>query len=346
VAFQEWTSDGIMRQPIFLGLRDDKAAGSVRRERPATSSTMPGTTNRPAAAVARPVVTNPEKVYWPDEGYTKADLVAYYRSIAPVILPHLRDRPLSLNRHPNGITEANFFQKNVSKQPPPAWVTTAVITSKVDGTRRRQVVCQDEATLVNLANLGCIEMNPWTSRVGSLDRPDYVIIDLDPHEAPFTLAVEAAREVHRLLRRECGECFCKTSGKRGLHVYVPLGARYDHEHARQFAEIVARLLEQKFPDSVSLVRDPNRRKGKLYVDYLQNRQGQTTVAVYSARPVAGATVATPLRWSEVTRLLDPRKFTIRTVPRRVERLGDLWAGLLGAGTDLGRCLAGLPGGHV
>ncbi len=291
-------------------------------------------------------MTNPGKVYWPDEDYTKADLIAYYRSVAAVILPHLRDRPLSLNRHPNGIAGPSFFQKDVSKQPPPEWVTTAVITSTVDGTRRRQVVCQDEATLLYLANLGCIEMNPWTSRVGSLDRPDYVIIDLDPHEAPFALAVEAAREVHRLLRRHCGECFCKTFGQARTARLRAASARYDHEHARQFAEIIARLLEQKFPDTVSLVRDPNRRRGKLYVDYLQNRRGQTTVAAYSVRPVAGATVSTPLRWSEATRRLDPRKFTIRTLPRRIERLGDLWVGVLGAGVNLGRCLAGLPGSQV
>ena len=289
-------------------------------------------------------MTNPAKVYWPEEGYTKADLVAYYRSVAPAIIPHLRDRPLSLHRHPDGIAGASFFQKDVHQQPPPEWVKTVAIVSG-DGKRLTQVVCQDEATLVYLANLGCIEMNPWTSRVGSLDRPDYLVIDLDPHEAPFALAVEAAREVRKLLRRPCGECFCKTSGKRGLHVYVPLAARYDHEQVRQFAEIIARLLEQKFPDSVSLVRDPNRRKGKLYVDYLQNRQGQTTVAPYSVRPVPGATVSTPLKWSEVTHRLDPRTFTIRTVPRRIDRLGDLWAGVLGAGADLRRCVGGLPAGR-
>lgn len=342
VTFQDWTADGIMRQPIFLGLRGDKPAASVRRERPAkTRVVLAAAANARAQDLVQGSVTNPGKVYWPDEGYTKADLIAYYRAVAPLLLPHLRDRPLSLHRHPDGIAGQSFFQKDVSKQPPPPWITTAPITSTVDGKVRKQVLCQDEATLVYLANLGCIEVNPWTSRVGSLDRPDYLVIDLDPHEAPFSLAVAAAREVRKLLQRHCAECFCKTSGKRGLHVYVPLAARYDFDQARQFAEIIARLLEQKFPDTVSLVRDPKLRKGKLYVDYLQNRQGQTTAAAYSVRPVTGATVSTPLRWSELTGRLDPRKFTIRTVPRRLDRLGDLWAAVLGAGADLERCVAGL-----
>lgn len=180
-------------------------------------------------------LTNLNKLYWQEDGYTKGELVGFYREISTVILPYLVDRPESLHRHPNGIHGSSFFQKDVSKQPPPEWVQTVEIAS--DEKPTRTVLCQDEATLLYLANLGCIELNPWNSRVGSLDRPDYLSIDLDPEDVPFGKVIETAQAVHKVLENIGAPNLCKTSGKRGLHIYVPLGARYTHQQAKDFAEL-------------------------------------------------------------------------------------------------------------
>jgi bifunctional non-homologous end joining protein LigD len=347
VAFQEWTNDGRMRQPIFVGLREDKPARSVRREREAHAPVQPRVapsvarrTRRERRASNEPTLTHLEKVYWPEDGYTKGDLIDYYRELAPVLLPHLKDRPMSLHRHPNGIAGASFFQKDVSKQPPPAWVETVTIPSE-SGDAPTYCLCQNEASLLYLANLGCIELNPWNSRVGSLERPDFLIIDLDPEAIPFPRVIEAALAVRRALEDAGAGCLCKTSGKRGLHVCVPLGARYDYDQARQFAQLLATLVNRELPGSTSLERSPARRQKRVYLDYLQNRRGQTLAAPYSVRPAPGAPVSTPLRWSEVKRGLDPGRFTIRTIGKRLERLGDLWDAKWKPGIDLAECLARL-----
>ncbi len=361
VSFQEWTPDGSMRAPVYHGLRNDKPAKSVHREVATSVATPPAApkadkpmtrktadskvkasptsvTPQTPAASSNVRLTNLNKVYWPDEGYTKGDLIAYYREIAPIIVPHLHDRPMSLNRHPDGIGGKNFFQKDVSRQPPPPWVQTVKIASDKDGREIHYALCQNESTLLYLANLGCIELNPWFSRQGSLDRPDYVVLDLDPEDVSYERVIETARSVHRLLDRAGAANYCKTSGKRGLHVYVPLGARYQYEQAKQLAEIVARLVHQELPASTSIIRQPALRQHRVYLDYVQNGQGKTLAAAYSARPWPGATVSTPLKWSELRRGLDPAKFTIRTVPQRVDRIGDLWTPVLGQGIDLIPCV--------
>jgi bifunctional non-homologous end joining protein LigD len=320
-----------MRQPIFVGLREDKPARSVHREIakpvPEKESSEP-TNGQPA-----PTLSNLTKVYWPGEGITKGDLIDYYRTVAPLMLPHLRDRAQSLHRHPNGIDGPSFFQKDVSDHPPPSWVRTAVIESD-SGSATQDIVCQDEPTLLYIANLGCIEINAWNSRIGKLDRPDYAIIDLDPQDLPFDRVVEAAQAVRRLLDRAGAESFCKTSGKRGLHVYVPLGARYTNDQARRFAELVANLVHARLPETTSVLRSPALRRGRIYLDFLQNRRGQTMAMPYSVRPVPGAWVSTPLKWSEIRRGLHAGKFTMGAVPRRLDRLGDLWKPVLGRGVDL------------
>jgi bifunctional non-homologous end joining protein LigD len=360
VAFQEWSQEGSMRVPVFLGLREDIPPHVVTREVP---KPLPATLvhDESAARPAEPAAaersappggekhtppvpsgnfTNLSKIYWPDDGYTKGDLLAYYHEVAPFVLPYLRERPLSLNRHPNGIAGPSFFQKDMSKQPPPAWVRTEAVPSDSRGTIRF-LICDTEQTLLYVANLGCIELNPWNSRLASLERPDYLIIDLDPEGVPFTQVVEAAHKVRRLLEKASGECYCKTSGKRGLHIYMPLGARYPYEQARQFAELIARLVQRDLPATTSVARDPAQRLHKIYLDYLQNRRGQTIAAPYSVRPVRGATVSTPLEWREVSKRLDPTRFTIKTLPRRLEKKGDLWQPLLGPGFDLVKCLTNL-----
>jgi bifunctional non-homologous end joining protein LigD len=360
VKFQEWTQDGRMRQPIFLGLRDDKEATVVVRERPksvakaidtartgtnlkkkAMSKSLTRTRVADVAKVVEPDLTNLDKVYFPDDGYTKGDVVAYYREVAPVLLPLLQGRPQSLHRHPNGINGSHFFQKDVSRQPPPAWVETIVQHSESTNEDIRYLVCQNEATLLYMANLGCIELNPWHSRIGSLDHPDYMLIDLDPQGQSFDEVVRTAQTVRRILEDAGAECVCKTSGKRGLHIVVPLGARYEYEEVRQFAELVATLVNRRLPATTSMERSPAKRRNRIYLDYLQNSRGQTVASAYAVRPAPGATVSTPLRWPEVKKGLDPKKFTIKTMPRRLDRLGDLWKPILAKGADLSKVLARL-----
>ena len=284
VKFQNWTAEGLLRQPVFLGLREDKKALEVRREIP--EATPQGTELKPSGKVKgseeividgkRLKLTNLHKIYWPEEKYTKGDLIAFYREISPFILPYLKDRPLSLNRHPDGIEGKSFYQKDLKDCP--TWMQRVKLHS---GSGKRDIhyaLCQDEASLIYLANLGCIELNPWSSRLGTLDRPDFVVIDLDPGEAPFNEVVEAALQVRKTLEQGAAQGFCKTSGKRGLHVYVPLGARYDYEQAVRLAEIIARLVQKGLPRTTTLVRSPSQRKNRVYLDYLQNHRGQTVAA--------------------------------------------------------------------
>jgi bifunctional non-homologous end joining protein LigD len=341
-----------MRHPIFRGLREDKDTATVRRERPGPANpVLPNGPDKPpmqvsAKAAARterigghPVhLSNLGKVYWPQDGYTKGDLIAYYREVSAFILPYLKDRPQSLHRHPNGIDGKSFFQKDVRQQPPPDWVQTVELVADADRKSARSILCQDEATLVYLANLGCIELNPWNSRVGTLDLPDYMLLDLDPEAISFDHVVDTAQAVRKVLHRVGAESFCKTSGKRGLHVYVPFGAQYGHDEAKRFAELIARIVNRELPSTTSLVRSPSGRQGRVYLDYLQNGKGKTLAAAYSVRPRAGATVSTPLKWSEVKPGLDPARFTIRTMAKRLHRLGDLWQPVLGTGIDLPTCL--------
>jgi bifunctional non-homologous end joining protein LigD len=329
VRFQEWTGDGRMRQPIFVGLREDKPARQVKREKELPASKVADKKSGPT-----PTLTSLDKIYWPDDSYTKGDLIEYYRGIAPVILPYLRDRPMSMHRHPNGIDADSFFQKDVSKQPPPEWVETVVVPADDGKKRVEYVLCQNEETLLYLANLGCIEMNPWTSHVPTLDRPDFLVIDLDPEAITFEKVVEAALTLRKVLDKAEIECLCKTSGKRALHICVPLGAKYDHDVARQFAELLATQVNAVIPETTSLERRPVNRQRKVYLDYLQNRRGQTLAAPYSVRPAPGATVSTPLKWTEVKKSLDASRFTIRTILKRIEKVGDLWKPMDGRGVDL------------
>jgi bifunctional non-homologous end joining protein LigD len=360
VSFSGWTAEGQMRQPTFEGLREDKSPAEVRRENPepgdhavaktqkpstgnaAKSLSSPPPGNQPSARISisgrELQLTNLNKVYWPDEGYTKRDLIDYYRGVAGVIIPYLKDRPQSLHRHPNGIRGKSFFQKDVSRQPPPEWVQTALVHSESGRKDIRTLLCQDEATLVYLANLGCIELNPGNARVGSLGRPDYMLLDLDPEDIDFDKVIEAAQAIRKLLEQVGAEAACKTSGKRGLHLYVPTGARYTHEQVKVFAELIAQVVNRRLPATTSLIRNPANRQGKVYLDFLQNGKDKTLAAPYSVRPYPGATVSTPLKWSEVKRGLNPATFTIRTLFKRLDRAGDIWAPILGPGIDLHSCL--------
>lgn len=343
IEFSEWTPDSRMRHPIYAGLRVDKKPEEVRleipegHENPTSSPSLRGLRRR-SDFQSPPLsnsgtFTNIDKVFWPDEGYTKGDLIEYYRKIASTILPYLIDRPESLNRHPNGIKGKNFFQKDIRNRVPD-FVETREIFSESNQANIRFLLCQNEETLLYLANLGCIELNPWNSRVSNLDNPDYMIIDLDPGNKTFKDLVKVALETHALLDEACETHLVKTSGKKGLHILVPLAAKYDYDTIRVFSEILVRIIHKRLPNLTSVERTPAKRGGKIYLDYLQNRRGQTIAAPYCVRPWPGATVSTPLEWKEVNSSLDPSKFTIKTIFKRLKDKGDLWAGKFDKGVDL------------
>jgi len=278
-----------------------------------------------------------DKVFWPREKYTKGDLIAYYRKVSKFILPYLKERPSVLNRFPDGIRGIHFFQKNVAGQKVPRFVKTITIRAKTTGKPVRYIVCNNEQTLLYLANLGCIEVHPWNSRVGKLGKPDYMILDLDPGaRVPFNAVVKVAQETHALLNALGVPNFCKTSGKKGLHVYVPLKAQYPYDRVREFADRIARAVHERAPDLTSLAHWPAKRKNKIHIDIMRNAIGQTAAAPYSLRPVPGASVSTPLRWSEVRAGLRPEMFTIKTIFPRLQKKGDLWKPVLGRGVDLER----------
>jgi bifunctional non-homologous end joining protein LigD len=283
-----------------------------------------GSKARATVVVAdRPPLTNPQKIFWPKEKITKGDLFAYYQSIGSVILPHLVDRPQSLHRQPDGLKNEGFFQKDMVGYLPRR-IARQRVSSRSANKTVDYLLCQDEWTLLYMINLGCIELNPWLSRKDSLERPDYLVIDLDPDDNKFSEVIEVARETHRLLEKIEVPSFCKTSGSSGLHICVPLGARYDYDAARIFAEAVCTELHLRMPDNTSIERNPARRRGKIYLDFLQNRRGQTLAAPYCVRPRPGATVSAPLKWNEVKRGLEPTDFTLRNMKQRVDKLGDLW----------------------
>lgn len=279
-------------------------------------------------------LTNQDKLYWPKEGITKGDLVNYYKDIAPVMLAYLKDRPESLHRFPNGIKDGGFFQKDMNTDQIPEWLVTEKVYSESNKEYIDYLICNNKETLLYMANLGCIEINPWNSRVQTPENPDWVVIDLDPEDIPFIEVVNAARATKKFFDSLDIDCYCKTSGATGLHIYVPLGAKYDYEIAKTFAQVTAQHVNEMLPHTTSVLRMPSKRKNKVYLDFLQNRRGQTLAAPYSVRPKPGATVSTPLDWSEVNAKLDPTKFTIKTIFKRLDKKGDLWKPVIGKGVDL------------
>jgi bifunctional non-homologous end joining protein LigD len=271
------------------------------------------------------VATHPEKVFWPEEGYTKGDLLQYYSDIAIYILPHLLNRPIVMNRYPDGIDGESFFQKEA-----PAFLPDWVRTVKIKHPNKtiHYILIDDVRSLLYVVNLGSIEINAFLSSYEYLDYPEILSIDLDPEDLPFEAVVEVALVTHQLLDQFNIVHCCKTSGKRGLHIYLPLKDRYAYEQVAQFAKLLAVLIQERNPDLVSLVRDPKKRQKKVYVDFLQNSKTKTMVSPYSVRPIAHASVSTPLEWKELNTKLEPHKFDIKTVPKRLEKKGDLFKPLL------------------
>lgn len=317
VKFSEWTADGHMRHPVFMGLRNDKKAAEVGPEK-----------EQPAIPIAedkktKADFTNLDKPFWPEQGWTKGHVIAYYNEMAGYVLPYLKDRAQSLRRTPNGMKDNGFFQKDVEGQVP-EWIKTEKIFSESNEEYITYMLCQDKDTLLFMANWGCVELNPWSSRVGHLDHPDYVIIDLDPLEITYTAVVETALVFKEKLDELNIPGYVKTSGGKGMHIFIPVAARYTYEQTRTFSQYLSFLVNDALPKTTSLERMPARRKGKVYLDFLQNGKGKTMACAYSLRPRAGATVSTPLDWDEVNEKLDPKAFNIETVPARVKEKGDLW----------------------
>lgn len=338
VAFSEWTADGRLRAPVYLGLRDDKSPAEVirevARERPKeTELTLGGRTL---------AIRNLDKVFWPQEHITKGDLLEYYAAIAPVILPHLRDRPFTMRRYPDGTEGESFFQKDAPKHMPDGIPTFEAEATTREAPRRtrmiRYPVVSDEFGLMWMVSMGCIDMNPWYSRIDRPDRPDFVLFDLDPADGVgFSVVIEVAVLIKNVLDLLDLRGYPKTSGSKGIHVIVPIARRYTFAQTRHFAEVVAGALARTHRDLVTTEWRKSRRHGVL-IDANQNGEGKTVAAVYSARPRPGAPVSTPLTWDEVTPDLDPNAFTIKTVPDRVARLGDLHAPVLTDHQSLGAAL--------
>jgi len=351
VRFSEWTRDGGIRHPAFLGLREDKRPEDCVREAPAappprgragarTQASRRSSSEAPKAPGAderRVTITNPRKVFWPDEGYTKSDLIDYYDSVAPWLLPYLKDRPLVLTRYPDGIKGKSFFQKDAPEWIP-SWIRTARIHSHDVGRDIAYFVVDDRESLRYVVNLGTIPLHLWSSRLPSLDHPDWLVLDLDPKGAPFTDVVKVARALGRILEELALPSYVKTSGATGLHILLPLGARYDYDVTRTFARLLAVMGVEAEPAISTIARPLRSRGGKVYIDFGQNGRGQTIVAPFSVRPLPGAPVSCPLRWDEVTAKLDPARFTIKTAPARFQKLGDPLAPVLTGRIDVAAAL--------
>ena len=350
VKFTEWTQDGHLRHPVYLGLRVDKKAKEVQYGNPKAKvmkaktpekKENPKTENDYDLKVGKTTLhlTNQNKVYFPKDGITKGDIVQYYNSVSEYILPYLKDRPQSMNRFPNGISGPSFYQKDVDLDKVPSWLKTAQIYSKSNDANIDYLICNDKATLLYMANLGCIEINPWNSTTKKPDNPDWVVIDLDPAKEDFREVVQTALVVKEVLDEYGGACYCKTSGATGLHIYIPLQAKYDYDTVKIFAEMVATEVHSRLPEITSIERTISKRNHKIYIDFLQNRPGQTLAAPYSARPKNGATVSTPLEWEEVNEDLSPSQFTINNILERIEKKGDLWKPVIGKGVNLEKIIA-------
>jgi bifunctional non-homologous end joining protein LigD len=349
VKFTSWTKDDRLRAPVFLGLRTEVAPEEVVRETGLIGdSLLAEEAEQPSkqevllpadkAEIALDIdehwlkFTNLNKVFYPADGYTKRDVINFYAAVADLLVPHLQGRPLSLKRYPNGINQDYFFQKDASGFPD--WLHREELAD--DEESKTRVICDDKASLLYLANLGCIDQNPYMSRLGTLEHPDFILIDLDPYHCGYDRIVEAAQLVREKLRLIGLTGYPKTTGGNGMHIYVPVEPIYSSTQTRQFAEILAGWVAAERPDLFTTPRMVSaREKGKVYFDYLQNASGKTISAPYVLRAHPGAPVATPLKWDEVVPGLKPQQFHIANVLRRFERVGDLFAGVLSKPQELG-----------
>ena len=286
-------------------------------------------------------ISNRKKIYWPVEGFTKGDVIDYYDKMADHILPHLKGRPLSLKRNPNGINDSGFYHKDAGENAP-SFVDVFKVKSESNGKIIDYIVCNNKATLLYVANLGCIEINPWNSTYKKPGHPTWMVIDIDPSDKnTFTEVVDTALAVKMVLDKAGIRSYCKTSGASGLHVYTPLKNKYDYTTVKDFAQIIASLVQEQLPETTTLERSLSKRGPKIYIDYLQNRTGQTLASVYSLRPVPGAFVSAPLEWKEVNHKLTPKLFTIKNMLQRIKKKGDLFLPVLTESNSIDKALKAL-----
>ncbi|HUL02331.1 MAG TPA: DNA ligase D [Gemmatimonadales bacterium] len=329
VRYKEWTPEGLLRQPVFLRFRDDKdpkdcvirGRGTGDEGRVEADPEPPSRPTSPVPLPREVKFSNLEKIFWPAEKYTKGDLVEYYRAISPWLLPYLKDRPVVLTRYPDGIAGKSFFQKDAPAFIPD-WMRTERMWSEDTKRDIDYFVCDDVESLLYLANMGTIPLHVWGSRVASLEQPDWCILDLDPKEAPFKDVVTVARAAQKLCDEIELPCFVKTSGSSGLHVLLPLGRQCTYEQARTLGGLLARVIAGELPDIATVTRQVGKRGGRVYLDWVQNGHGRLLVAPFSVRPLPGAPVSMPLKWSEVTPKLDIRAFTIANAPARMKKVKE------------------------
>ena len=349
VKYAEITNDGKLRHPVFLHLRNDKKVNEIKMKnikeltvsdkRSKKSDDQEEVNKTFTFGKSKVKATHLNKVYFPDDGITKGDVINYYISMSKYILPYLRGRPESLLRNPDGINDKGFFHKDAAGNVP-SFIKNKKIFSESTNKDIDYIICDNQATLTYLNNLGCIEINPWHSTINDLDKPDYLIIDIDPSDNnTFEQVIEAANVVKQILDKSGAISFCKTSGSTGLHVYVPTAKKYTYDQVKDFAYIICMMAHEELKEFTTLERNLEKRGNKhIYMDHLQNRRGQTIASVYSLRPKKGGTVSTPLEWKEVKKGLSPFQFTIHNIEERVKLKGDFFKGILGKGIDLNQCL--------
>jgi bifunctional non-homologous end joining protein LigD len=364
ISFRELTRDGAIRHPSFKGLREDKNPKEVVRENPVSTSevveeektltekkiiSLPGKKERKTLLNPKDEMqtrnidghdlkfTNLSKIYWPKEKVSKRDMLNYYYQVAPFMLPYYKDKPQTLNRYPHGIEGETFYQKDV-KGKAPAWIKTFPYHSYADNRDKEFLVITDEASLLYVAALGCIEINPWSSRIQTPDNPDWCIIDLDPDKNTFSQVIEAAKVTKQILDTIGVICYCKTSGSTGLHIYIPFGAKYSYEDSKEFGRAIAKLVHSQIPKYTSIERKIADREGKMYIDFLQNRPQATVAGPYSLRPKPGAPVSMPLHWEEVKKGLSIGDHNIFNAVARIKDEADIFKGVLAKGIDLKKAL--------
>lgn len=357
IKYSEITKDGIYRHPVFIAIREDKepqeVKSSVNNKYTEKFKDMKATTSSKKTAPAEKEkeitlnkhivkLTNQDKIYFPNDGITKGDVIEYYQSVASYILPHLKNRPLSLNRFPNGIEEQSFYQKDAGEHVP-EWIKTTEVYSESNDKYIDYIYCNDKATLAYLNNLGCIDLNPWNSSLPDLEHPDYLVLDLDPSKKnTFDDVIETALQVNEVLNSIKIKGYCKTSGSTGIHVYIPMGGNYDFDQVKDFAHILMKQVNKNLPKITTLERSLQKRaSNKIYLDYLQNRTGQTLASAYSLRPKEGASVSMPLDWNELKAGIKPTDFNINNALERIKEKGDLFKPVLGKGIDMMKALEAL-----
>jgi bifunctional non-homologous end joining protein LigD len=351
IKYSDITRDGIFRHPVFIGIREDKGLKDIKdssftekskeMKTKASSKKTEVSSKEKEITLDKHVVklTNQDKIYFPKDGITKGDVIDYYQSVATYILPHLKNRPLSLNRFPNGIEEQGFYQKDAGDHIPD-WIKTTQVYSESNDKYIDYIYCNDKASLAYLNNLGCIDLNPWNSSLPDLEHPNYLVLDLDPSSKnTFDEVIETALQVNEVLKTIKVKGYCKTSGSTGIHIYIPMGAHYDFDQVKDFANILMKQVNDRLPKITTLERSLQKRDHKkIYLDYLQNRTGQTLASAYSLRPKQGAAVSMPLEWNELKPGLKPTDFNINNALDRIQEKGDLFKPVLGKGIDMMKAL--------